>query len=449
MKRLYIKLIQPRMLRRPMDTDLKLHMAPPLGLLTIVNLVRDEHYVQLENENIQKINYDDIPDIVGLSVTVDTLPRAVKIARRFREKGCIVVAGGIHITTAYKYVPKDAFDVLCIGPAEGTWPQILQDYSENTLKHIYRCNKQLTGKDIVSPAYDFLKKGEYLYCNVVHTSRGCPFKCDFCYNSAGERQYINREFEDVIADIKAVHSKHIMFIDDNFAGNPKWTKEFLHMIEPMHIKWSAAVSINAAFDDELLDLMKSSGCRSLFIGFESINHSSVSGVHKVQNHVREYEKAIRAIHKRGIMINASFVFGLDGDTTDTFRNTLDWIVKNRIETVTSHILTPYPGTALYDRMEAEGRILTRKLSLYNTAHVVYRPRNMTREELYRGYLQIYKDIYSFKNIIRRCPKAPEIRAAYFLFNFLYRKYGKFTDALCRIVTYEKIGLVAGKLSGFI
>lgn len=449
MKRLYIKLIQPRMLRRPMDTDLKLHMAPPLGLLTIVNLVRDEHYVELENENIQRINYDDISDIVGLSVTVDTLPRAVKIARRFREKGCIVVAGGIHITTAYKYVPKDAFDVLCIGPAEGTWPQILQDYSENTLKHIYRCNKQLTGKDIVSPAYDFLKKGEYLYCNVVHTSRGCPFKCDFCYNSAGERQYINREFEDVIADIKAVHSKHIMFIDDNFAGNPKWTKEFLHMIEPMHIKWSAAVSINAAFDDELLDLMKSSGCRSLFIGFESINHSSVSGVHKVQNHVREYEKAIRAIHKRGIMINASFVFGLDGDTTDTFRNTLDWIVKNRIETVTSHILTPYPGTALYDRMEAEGRILTRKLSLYNTAHVVYRPRNMTREELYRGYLQIYKDIYSFKNIIRRCPKAPEIRAAYFLFNFLYRKYGKFTDALCRVVTYEKIGLVAGKLSGFI
>ena len=449
MKRLYIKLIQPKMLRRPMDTGLKLHMAPPLGLLTIVNLVRDENRVELENENITRIRYEDTPDIVGISVTVDTLPRAIKIARRFREKGCIVVAGGIHITTAYHLVPKDAFDVFCVGPAEGTWPQILRDFRNHSLKKVYHCERPLTGKDLVSPAYDFVKKGEYLYCNVVHTSRGCPFKCDFCYNSAKERQYVNREIKDVLADIRAVHTKHIMFIDDNFAGNPKWTREFLHVIEPMHIKWSAAVSINAAFDEELLDLMKRSGCQSLFIGFESINAASVSGVHKVQNHVRDYERAIKALHDRGIMINASFVFGLDGDTTETFQTTLDWIVKNKIETVTSHILTPYPGTALYERMKAEGRILTKNLSLYNTAHVVYQPKGMTREELYRGYLKIYKDIYSFKNIIKRCPKAKEIRPAYFLFNFLYRKYGKFTDGLCQLVTYERIGHLAAKLSGVI
>ena len=140
---------------------------------------------------------------------------------------------------------------------------------------------------------------------------------------------------------------------------------------------------------------------------------------------------------------------LDGDTPETFRTTLDWIVKNKIETVTSHILTPYPGTALYDRMKAEGRILTNNLSLYNTAHVVYRPKGMTRKELYQGYLQIYKDIYSLKNIFRRCPDHKEPRAAYFLFNFLYRKYGKFTDMLCRLVTYEKIGLLAEKWSGCI
>ncbi len=449
MKRLRIKLIMPKMNPRPMDTGLKLHMAPPLGLLTVVNLLRDDNYVELENENIQKINYDDTPDIVGISVTVDTLPRAAKIAKRFRDKGCVVVAGGIFITTAYKMIRKDLFDVYCIGAAEGTWPQIIEDYKKHKLQSVYKCCTPVAGTKIVSPAYDFLKKGQYLYCNVIHTSRGCPFRCDFCYNSAKERQYVNRDIDDVLADIRTVHSKHIMFIDDNFAGNPKWTKAFLKRIIPLKIKWSAAVSINAANDDELLNLMKKSGCRSLFIGFESINPSSVSGVHKVQNSVNEYEKAIKAIHDRGIMINASFVFGLDGDTTETFKSTLDWIVKNRIETVTSHILTPYPGTALYDRMKKEGRILTDKLSLYNTAHVVYELKGMTREELYRGYIQIYKDIYSFKNIIRRCPKSKEIRAAYFMFNLFYRKYGKFTDALCRIVTYEKVGWFAEKVSGFI
>lgn len=448
MKPLYIKLIQPKMLRRPMDTGLKLHMAPPLGLLTIVNLVRDEHRVELENENIREIDYSDTPDIVGISVTVDTLPRAIGIARRFREKGCVVIAGGIHVTTAHETIPKDAFDVLCIGAAEGTWPQILQDYQDHALKPVYRCGKPLTGEQIVSPAYDFLKKGEYLYCNVVHTSRGCPFRCDFCYNSAKERQYVNREIEAVLADIEAVHTRHILFIDDNFAGDPEWTKQFLRAIEPMRIKWSAAVSINAAYDEELLDLMKQSGCRSLFIGFESVHPASVRGVHKVQNHVQEYEKAVKAIHDRGIMINGSFVFGLDGDTVETFRTTLDWIIRNKIETVTSHILTPYPGTVLYDRMKAEGRILTEDLALYNTAHVVYRPKGMTEQELYQGYLQIYKEIYSLKNIIRRRPEAKGIRAAYFLFNFLYRKYGRFTDALCRIVTYERVGLLAARLSGF-
>lgn len=402
---MYIKLIQPRMLRRPMDTDIKLHMAPPLGLLTIVSLIRHEHRFKLENENIGEIDYTDRPDLVGISVTVDTLPRAMQIAARFRAQGIPVVAGGIHITTAPDTIPEDAFDALCIGAAEGTWPDIVRDCENGCLQRIYRCRRALTGADIVSPAYDILRREEYLYCSVVHTSRGCPFRCDFCYNSAASHCYVNRKIEDVIADIGAVHSRHIMFIDDNFAGNPRWTRDFLHAIEPLHLTWSAAVSINAAFDESLLDLMKRTGCQSLFIGFESINPEAIGNVHKVQNQTQRYEEAIRAIHAHGIMIHASFVFGLDGDTQETFRTTLDWIVRNRIETVTSHILTPYPGTALYDRMRAEGRILTEDLSLYNTAHVVYAPRGMTPEELSAGYRWIYRRVYSVGNILRRCPKA--------------------------------------------
>lgn len=446
---MYIKLIQPRMKRRPMDTDVKLHMAPPLGLLTIANLLRDNHKVVLENENIQEIHFEDKPDIVGITVTVDVLPRAIQIAKKFRERGSIVVAGGIHITTAYDTIPKDCFDVLCIGPAEGTWPDIIHDVQQGSLKKIYKCNQKIRGKDIVSPAYDMLEKEKYLYCNVIHTSRGCPFRCDFCYNSGPEHQFINREIRDVIKDIKAVKSKHIMFIDDNFVGNPAWTRKFLEAIKPMKLKWNAAVSINAVCDLQLLDLMKESGCQSLFIGFESIHPASIHDVHKIQNSKVSYERAIYEIHKRGIMINASFVFGLDGDTRNTFQATLDWIVKNKIETVTSHILTPYPGTALYSRLQREGRIITDDLSLYNTAHVVYEPKNMTRRELYEGYLWIYNQVYSLKNIIRRMPKAKQQRIPYLMFNLVYRKYGKFTDFLCKCITYKRIGWFAEKVSYFL
>ncbi|MDE6203452.1 MAG: B12-binding domain-containing radical SAM protein [Lachnospiraceae bacterium] len=446
---MYIKLIQPKMRKRPMDTDIKIHMAPPLGLLTIVNLLRREHRVVLENENVQDIIYDDRPDIVGISVTVDTLPRAVKIAERFRSKGSIAVAGGIHITTAAAAVPPGSFDVLCIGAAEGTWPELIQDYEKGTLKSVYRCSEKFRGEDIVSPAYDYVDKGIYLYCNVVHTSRGCPFRCDFCYNSAKQRGYVNRRIEDVLTDIRAVRSRHIMFIDDNFAGNPAWTKEFLETIKPMKLKWNAAVSINAALDEGLLDLMKESGCQSLFIGFESINPDSVGNVHKVQNDTKKYEKAIRAIHERGIMVNASLVFGLDGDTKETFQSTLDWIIANKVETVTSHILTPYPGTALYNRMREEGRILTEDLSLYNTANVVFKPANMSAEELYEGYLWIYKQIYSLKNIIKRMPEKKNQRAAYLMFNLFYRKYGKMTDFLCKCISYKRIGMIAEKIAYYL
>ena len=443
----YVKLIQPGMRKRPVDTDIKLHMSPPLGLLTIANILRDEHKVTIENENIRDIDFDDVPDIVGISVTVDGLPRAVEISRRFREKGAVVVAGGIHISTALNTIDEGLFDVLCVGAAEGTWPQIMENYRNGMLKKIYRC-KLLKPSDIVPPAYDLIDPKDYLYCNIIHTSRGCPFKCDFCYNSGNEQQFINRDIDVVIEEIKALHKKHIMIIDDNFVGNPKWTREFLERLKELHIRWNAAVSINVAYDEKMLDLMKESGCQGLFIGFESINQKAIAGVHKVQNSTNNYERAIKNIHDRGIMINASLVFGLDGDTKDTFKDTLYWLVKNKIETVTSHILTPYPGTKLYAQMKEAGRLTTDDLSLYNTANVVYKPAGMTPEELYKGYLWMYRKIYSFKNIIKRIPEKRDQRAAYLMFNFFYRKFGKLTDLICKMISYERIGLWGETMSKY-
>lgn len=440
-----ITLIQPRMKMRPMDTDLKIRMSPSLGLLTVAQSVRKGNDVKLLNENIgDKIDYDNLPDIVGITVTVDTLPRAAEIAAEYRRLGVPVVAGGIQITCCPDSA-KPYFDVLSIGYAEKTWPDIVEDLKNGCLKSTYSCT-HISPEEILSPAYDMLDSRKYLYVNVISTSHGCPFRCSFCYNSTPNirNSFVNRRIEDVVADIIALKRRHIMFIDDNFIGNPNWTKQFLETIKPMNLKWNAAVSANVVEIPGMLDLMKESGCKGLFIGLESINENSIKAAHKGQNNTARYEYLISEIHKRGLMVNASFVFGLDDDDETTFSRTLDWIVKNKIETVTSHILTPYPGTAQYAQMLAEDRITVTDQQYYTTSDVVFAPLKMTAEQLKQGYLDIYKRIYSFRNIMRRMPAHQ--RTGYLLFNFLYRKYGRFTSSLCKVIGFNRIGYFAEKLS---
>jgi radical SAM superfamily enzyme YgiQ (UPF0313 family) len=435
------------MAMRPMDTLLKTRMSPSLALLTIANMFHKEHTVIIENENIEDINFDEVVDIVGITITVDVFDRAIEIAEKFQCKGIPVVAGGIHVT-AFPEETKKYFDVLAVGLAEKTWPDIIRDFQDGKLKKVYWCNHQISGSEIISPGYRLIDSRKYLYCNIISTSRGCPFHCDFCYNSceAYKTLYINRPIEDVIKDIKTIGKRHVMFIDDNFIGNPQWTLEFVKAIRPMRLKWNAAVSTNIVNMLDLLDEMALSGCESLFIGFESLNENAIKNVHKHQNNILKYELLVEEIHKRGIMINASFVFGLDDDDVSTFKTTLDWIVKNKIETITSHILTPYPGTKVYDQFIKDGRITDFDFSKYNTANVVIKPKNMTDEELYNGYIWIYEQIYSTKNIFKRMPNAHKQRIPYLLFNFLYRKYGKATEKLCELITYERVGKIAEKLS---
>ncbi len=430
---------------RPMDTSLKTRMAPSLGLLTVAQSIREGNSIELLNENVgDEIDFSSRPDIVGITVTVDTLTRAREIASEFHKFGVPVVAGGIQITSCPDSA-REYFDVLCIGFAEKTWPKIIADLKSGNLKTEYS-SLTIAPHEIMSPAYDLIDFKKYLYVNVVSASRGCPFKCDFCYNSTANirHSFVNRRIDDVINDIKMLGRRHIMFIDDNFIGNPHWTEEFCHRIKPLGIKWNAAVSANIIDIPGMLDLMKESGCKGLFIGFESINEKSVKDTNKKQNNVKRYDYIVKEIHRHGIMINASFVFGLDDDDPTTFDRTLDWIVTNKIETVTSHILTPYPGTAQYARMFAEGRITNTDQQLYNTSNVVFRPKKLSSEQLRKGYIDIYKRIYSLSNILRRFPRYQ--RTGYLLFNFLYRKYGKLTERICSIVGYNRIGYICEKLS---
>ena len=343
-----ILLIQPKMNKRPMDTDLKTQMSPPLALFTLLNLTPKEHETAIINENIEKIPFDCDADLVGITITLDVFPRACEIAEKFRSRGIFVVAGGIHVTCNPDECARH-FDAICVGPAERVWAKMISDASTKTLKKVYEDMENFAGEEIASPAYERIDKKKYLYTNVITTSRGCPCRCDFCYNSCGNRFYVRRPIPDVIRDIQALNTRHIYFIDDNFIGDPAYTRELLVHIKFLNIKWNAAVTTKILNHLDLLDFMVESGCQSLFIGFESVNSHALAGVHK-DNRPDLYEKLADELHKRGIMINASMVFGLDGDDSEVFANTLDWLVKNKIETLTAHILTPYPGTRLYERM---------------------------------------------------------------------------------------------------
>lgn len=447
-KPLKIKLISPKMSLRPMDSEFKRRMSPSLALVTIATLTPEPHSVCIEDENLKPVNYNDHPDLVGIAVNVDTAYRAFEISSKYRKKGIPVIFGGIHASSDPDHVAPYC-DSVCIGEAENTWSEILEDVANNRLKKRY-LNKEITEMKLYPrPDWNFISQKEYLYHNIIVTSRGCPFKCDFCYNSCDyiKNPYRNRPVENVIDEIVKHRMKEVFFIDDNLIGNMNWIMAFLNELKKLDIIWHGAVSTNLVHFPELIDLMAESGCRSLFIGFESINSQSVRSVGKRQNIIREYERLIGELHSRGIMVNASLVFGFDYDTIFTFSETLNWLVANKIETMTAHILTPYPGTVLYKKLLSENRIIDFNLRNYNTSNVVFKPKLISPIELRAGYLWIYEQFYSIKNILKRKPDHRELVIPYFLFNLGYRKFGKFTSLVAdKLGLMSQVAKIAGKLS---
>ncbi len=440
-----IKLIMPKFNLRPMDSEFKRLMSPPLALITLASLTPKKHEVYIEDENIKSINFNDTPDLVGITVNVDTAHKAYQITGFYKKKGIPVILGGIHVSANPDEALKYA-DSVCIGEAENLWEKILEDRENKRLKQKYYNNKSVDLNKIPILDHSVINESNYLFSNITYTSRNCPFKCDFCYNSNQHTgTYRNRPIKNIIEEINKIYTKHIMFIDDNFIGNIEWTKHFLNQIRSLKLKWNAAVSANLVNDLNLLDKMKESGCKSLFIGFETINQNSLHNAKKYQNNINKYEKLINEIHQREIMINASLVFGFDNDHKNIFKETLDWLIANKIETMTSHILTPYPGTKLFDLFKKDNRIIDFNWSNYNTANVVFKPKNMTKEELYAGYLWIYKEFYSFKNILKRIPKNKQI-IPYLLFNFCYRKFGKFTSSIAKNGFMKLTGKLATRLA---
>jgi len=445
--KLKIKLISPKMSLRPMDSEFKRRMSPSLALVTIASLTPQPHEVYIEDENLRTLDTLDSPDLVGISVNVDTAYRAFDIAEEYRNRGIKVIFGGIHASANPDDMLKHC-DAVCIGESEHLWGTILDDVMNRKLqqKYYYQGITDMTHYPL--PQWSYISKKDYLYHNIVITSRGCPFKCEFCYNSCGYVQniYRNRPIVSVLEDIKSLKNRQIMFIDDNLIGNMAWLSEFLDALIPLNIIWHGAVSTNLVKYPEIIQKMAKSGCRSLFIGFESINIESISSVRKSQNKIKDYEVLVKILHDNAIMVNASLVFGFDYDTRETFDETLQWLIRNKIETMTSHILTPYPGTVLYKRLLSENRIIDFDLQKYNTSNVVFQPKRMSPAELRDGYLKMYNQFYSIRNIIKRKTEHQKLLAPYFMFNLGYRKFGKITSFIGKLGLMNQIGQLGRKLS---
>lgn len=444
---MWIKLISPQMSHRPMDSALKTHMAPPLALLVLGALTPKRHRVTVEDENVECVPLGDMPDLVGITVKVDTAYRANEISNHYRRRGIPVVFGGIHPTVCPELNLEHA-DAVVIGEAESIWADVLRDVENRSLKRLYHGNRPGDLAQSPVPQWELIAGKNYLYTNTLCVGRGCSWRCDFCYNSAPNLVpgYRAKPLENIVAEIESLGTRHVMFIDDNFIGNPTKAHQLLKRIAPLGLTWHTAVSVDIGHHDDIIDMMAKTGCKSLFIGFETINGANLTTCGKKQNCVHDYRSTITKIHSRGMMVNASLVFGFDGDGPGVFKETMDWLADNKVETMTAHILTPYPGTRFYDRLREERRIIDADLRHYNTSQVVFRPSGMTPDQLREGYLWMYREFYSWKRIWQRLPAAKSQWAAYLAFNLLYRKYGPVTAAIGKLGLMGTLGRVGKSLA---
>ncbi|MBI5048471.1 MAG: B12-binding domain-containing radical SAM protein [Deltaproteobacteria bacterium] len=378
-----------------------------LAIPTLAALTPPDVDVKVVDENIEPIDFEAPTDLVGISVRTMFAKRAYEIASRFRERGVKVVLGGIHTSMLPEEATQYA-DSIVVGEAESVWHELIQDFKNNELKKVYKSgfHPDLTQYSI--PNRSLLKNNKYLL-HIVQTTKGCPFFCEFCSVHAFDGTKIrHRSLEQVITDIKETQRdsirerrKAIFFADDNIVADRKYAKDFFKALIPCEVGWSCQASINVSKDDEILKLMTESGGGGILIGFESIAEDNLRQMNKKINLTQDFSSAIQKIHSHGILVQGSFIVGHDNDTQETFQKLADFINNNNVLFALISILTPFPGTGLFKRMEKEARLLHTDWERYDSKTVVFKPKNMTPPELKKGFMHVYREVYSFKSIYRK------------------------------------------------
>ena len=371
-------------------------------LTTIAALTPPQHEVVIHDARLGDPDYDGDWDLVGFTGMTCEIPHVYQMADEFRKRGKTVVIGGYHATALPEEAAKHA-DIVVLGEGEGVWPQILLELENGGAKQSnYQNPDMIEMRDMAIPRRELLNRNMYTVFSTLQATRGCPFDCDYCaVTKFFGRSYRWRPVEEVVAEIANQPDKCWMFLDDNLIGNVKYAKELFRALIPLGITWGAQASFNLTKDAELMDLYAAGGGRFVFIGFESVSPEALKSVGKGMNRPEEYVAGIRQLHSRGITIMGSFMFGLDGDDLGVFKRTVDFVNATKIDVVIYHILTPFPGTRLYEEMDRQGRIHDRDWSHYDACQSVIHPQGMTSEELQNGWYWAVRETYKLPNILRR------------------------------------------------
>jgi radical SAM superfamily enzyme YgiQ (UPF0313 family) len=409
-----------------------------LGLASLAAYLDPDDEITIQDEHVETLEINDQPDLVIIQVYITSAYRSYEIADLYRARGSFVCLGGLHVTS----LPEEAAfhaDAIFTGPGEDTWPAFLADYRKGVPKKVYE-SRQRTLVDAPFPRRDLLKRNLYLVPNSVVVSRGCPYQCDFCYKSSffkGGMSFYTQAVDRALAEIESLPGRHLYFLDDHLFGNLKFASQLFEGMRGMGRLWQAAGTVQSILEPDTIRKAAEVGLRSLFVGFETLNPNNLKEQGKYQNLNRDYAEAIRRLHDLGVMVNASFVFGMDDDDENVFDRTVDWAVRQGIETATFHILTPYPDTPLFRRMEQSGRIISKNWDLYDTRHAVFTPRRMSVRTLEAGYWRAYENFYSWTNILKSTIRQNDFQSS--LRHFAYKTaWKKFEPAWNMVIHMKRV-----------
>jgi radical SAM superfamily enzyme YgiQ (UPF0313 family) len=397
--------------KSPFFRPIKYSLFPPLGLASLASHLdpeRDE--VRIVDEHVMpelRLDRppDPLPDLVVVQTYITNAKRGYRIADYFRAHGCRVAIGGLHATS----LPDEAAphcDHLFLGPGDATFPRFIADLRRGAPKARYdsrEAPRNLAGLPPIRR--DLIDRRRYLVPNSIVVTRGCPHHCSFCYKDAffeGGKSSYTQPVDEALAEIERLPGRHLYFLDDHLLGHARFARALFDGMRGMGRVFQGAATVDSILRGDLIEHAVAAGLRSIFIGFESISEQGLVGSNKRQNLGQDYAEAIKRLDALGVMINGSFVFGLDGDGPDVFDRTLEWAIGQGIATATFHIATPYPGTAFYNEVKWAGRLRTTNWDRYDTRHAVFDHPRLSADELEAGYTRAYRDFYRFRNIARGC-----------------------------------------------
>jgi len=434
---LRVKFILPALTEAtsPYWRPIKYSLFPPLGLATLAAYLRPDDEAVIADEHVAPLDTHDRLDLVAIQVYITNARRAYAVADAYRAKGVFVVLGGLHVTALPEEAAAHA-DAIFLGPGEQTFPRFLEDFRTGCPARRYASTSGRTLELVPPIRRDLIRRRSYLVPNSIVVTRGCPAHCDFCYKDAffsGGRSFYTQRVDAALAEIDRLPGRHLYFLDDHLLGDRRFAASLFAGMRGMGRLFQGAATVDSVLHGDLIERAADAGLRSLFVGFETLAPGNLARSNKRQNLGRDYAEVARRLHSLGIMINGSFVFGMNDDDQDVFPRTVEWAIGHGITTATFHIQTPYPGTRLFSRTEAEGRILTRDWDLYDTRHVVYAPLRLSPERLKEGYDWAYREFYRWSSIARASLTHASLKhqAKHFFYAVGWKKFEVLWNAIIR------------------